>query len=841
MLRARRESTEVTFSKLSAICQNNGKLVDYINKKVDKTVSAWKRDKDHFKKLTWAEMDDSDLALDLDITLPPKDTKTDTSSLVIAATAPPTSAPVTATGISTITPLVEGSNDKKDKYDSFNPFDDKELIVSQIDENAADAAPVDVAANADIAGNTDKALDASMDTVDKQEEQEESMDIVEGCQMDEDDVTTNINTNTDTNTNPKDTSNPKTKKRPKTKRNRIRDKLRIVEQKVMKTSQIEQERTTKKKESQRLRMERAEQRKQEQHQMQRQKNRKYRSKQEEIRMNSDMEKELDLRRMKQRQIKAERKKQKINKDRKQPMIEVHKKLKKMEKLNQSELKKMEESLQKRFKNAANKRHKNMKQRKNSLIVPPEEMKVEDIDDSKYLDVSTLKRLSNKFLFIPRVVRKSAASDLYGHIEAFYEKTLLLLSPKNRQSTNSLKLEEIIKVWLSSTNSLNFKERKYDRDVLLVMNRLLCFDLNKLCMKTSKLMLKMLSSLTKNRMALELLAFKYTKQLLSFYKGCLEDYFHGNRGHQASKAVLPQLSSVLVRCLLNTFDVRNGGDRDYKRFKKHSQSLMLLNLYKSSFLVDIQDIEQCINHRILDGILNILVPIPVILKKHYAVNRAICDLMNHQIEQTQSVQIMQCLSNIMMVVDDDSKNNKRSVSLIGKCFQFGADLIASNSWNRTTMQGLVLKNNEKFQEIMIMFLEHICVHFKVDHDCIFEATKQCLQFVTMLTLEHSKEVQGLFDEELLQKLCNVPFYFMLQPKGQNVLFPAIIGVTFQNEDNLKVMQSSLDPKHLELWLKHKILSSSESDCNQKHKKMKHKKQEILLPSNMWSQCLQFYRV
>eukprot|EP01084_Bolivina_argentea_P313727 543330_1 len=60
----------ITFNKLMTICKKNGKLVDHINKKVGAKIKEWDTEKTNFKKLTWAEMDDSDLDLDFDITLP---------------------------------------------------------------------------------------------------------------------------------------------------------------------------------------------------------------------------------------------------------------------------------------------------------------------------------------------------------------------------------------------------------------------------------------------------------------------------------------------------------------------------------------------------------------------------------------------------------------------------------------------------------------------------------------------------------------------------------------------------------------------------------------------------
>merc|ERR1712157_327669 len=141
----------------------------------------------------------------------------------------------------------------------------------------------------------------------------------------------------------------------------------------------------------------------------------------------------------------------------------------------------------------------------------------------------------------------------------------------------------------------------------------------------KLLIKNLVLLTKNKNGLELLAFKYTSKLLLYYKHCLNEYFCKN--NIVYKSILPQISIILVRIFQNTsYDNTSSSDKDYKKFKKQTQSFLLLNLYKSSFLIKIssifklicknnnEQIELYINQRILDGILNILNQIPLILKK-----------------------------------------------------------------------------------------------------------------------------------------------------------------------------------------------------------------------------------
>merc|ERR1712129_291360 len=95
----------ITLKNLSKICKRNAKLVDYISKRVNNKVIEWNTEKDDFKKLTWAEMDDSDIELDFDIDIPLPAPSNLGESV-----------------------LSEGDQrDDKHKYDSFNAFDAEDI------------------------------------------------------------------------------------------------------------------------------------------------------------------------------------------------------------------------------------------------------------------------------------------------------------------------------------------------------------------------------------------------------------------------------------------------------------------------------------------------------------------------------------------------------------------------------------------------------------------------------------------------------------------------------------------------------------------------------------------
>jgi len=168
-------------------------------------------------------------------------------------------------------------------------------------------------------------------------------------------------------------------------------------------------------------------------------------------------------------------------------------------------------------------------------------------------------------------------------------------------------------------------------------------------------------------------------------------------------------------------------------------------------------------------------------------------------------------------------------------------------------GIILKNKMKTNKILSRFFEYINIHFNVNYDYIFEATKSVLNFITFSSM-NNKQIQDIFSFtdnnntlSLLYRICNVPFYFILQKTGQNVLFPALIAITYNNENNLNLMKNSLNTKHLTLWLKSNIYSTQKGKDKEQDKKNKNKNKNNLtdfttkFPSKMWSNYLEFYNV
>lgn len=985
---------DITFNKLSEICKKNAKLVDYINKKVDKTLFKWNGDKDNFKKLTWAEMDDSDLDLDLDIIIPPtpKDNKDNIDNGEDhndddqrEVTPPPNidtphhDKPITPLLTSNGSPIrIEGQSSTKNNLDSFNPFDDEEL--SRRDDNAADADPltdretdihepensvshsypgfpaIDVLNEGGItittSNNVEQTVVALINSTIKQKD-DENEEIIQSLQgkghskkskkskfksgkkqkekvskkskskvSEKDDssqisssyfVQPSSSTNSDNNKkdkkrkgkkdkvgNNKNDGNWSTVSRSKKKKKMMKGKLMFVQQKLLKrkkkmeeTEQKELEEAEKMKEQQRLRQQRAEKRKLEHQKMMKQKNKKLTSKLNKIKLNQNMEKVKRDNAIKQKQMRAEKKKQKIDKDKKKPSIKFDKKSTNLQKLNEKETKKAQQILDKRMNNAVINKRNQIRSRKNSLSIsvslsndpqnnsssqllnqpfpplPPKDdvnyLKIDKIgdedikmDETKYFDTNLLTRLSGKFLHIPRIVRKSSASDLYSQIEILYRDTNTLLSQKNSNNNNDL--EGILKAWLKNTAEINFKDRKYDKDVLLVVNRLIYFDVNTLNFKCCKLFIKNMIILTKNKIGTELLSFKYVSTLLTFYKKCLNEYFYKN--NQIYKSILPQLSILLVKIFQNSYidHPNHKNDKDYKKFKKQTGSFLILNLYKSSFIIkisslfksiccsmNINNINLYLNQRILDGILNILIQIPLTLKKHNNINGQICALINNQIESTNCMEIIPFTYKLINYLNDS--NHKKTLGVISKCFQFSTDIINSNNNNKIYFQNkIILKNKMKIYKILSLLLEHANIHFNIECDYILESIKSIFDFITFSTM-NNKQIQEIYNFSfsknqqlgitLIHRLCNVPFYFILQKQGQNVLFPALIAITYNNDKNLNLLKNSINPKHLQLWLKTNIYSDVYKDLLS----FNNKNNEFItkIPSKMWSNCLHFYNV
>lgn len=380
--------------------------------------------------------------------------------------------------------------------------------------------------------------------------------------------------------------------------------------------------------------------------------------------------------------------------------------------------------------------------------------------------------------------------------------------------------------------------------------MMCFDVNKLEPQSASSMLKALWSLTKNRMAMELLTYKYSATLLRFYKKCLSEYMEAitsksTKTIMAMKELIPSISVLLVRML--SIDSKpeklEKSDRDWKRFRKQSLSLLILTFYKSQIVLkmtavfqsisDGEHISQCIGDGVINSMLSILVQIPLTLKKHQNVNREVVDLVHGQLEQSECAEIIGFTFNVLSHCD---LKEKRTVNAVAKCFE-----CAVNLWNvdRNLMTKIVLKYQYKVHELLSCGITLIEDQFDAENHSILNAAKHILHFTSLLTLEQNPEIQKLLRSEsetnsLLHTLCRMPSYFMQQKKGRNLLFPAIIGLTFDDEAMLKLLDSVMNRKTLEQWLEG-LLSSTGNGKQKKRCPV-----AVVLPSRMWRECLAFYR-
>merc|ERR1712045_970663 len=112
-----------------------------------------------------------------------------------------------------------------------------------------------------------------------------------------------------------------------------------------------------------------------------------------------------------------------------------------------------------------------------------------------------------------------------------------------------------------------------------------------------------------------------------------------------------------------------------------------------------------------------------------INSQICGLINNQIEQTNCIQIINFIYKLMnySIISNIKDQNKRSLSII------------SNDSNQAILTKIILKNKMKLNKILSRFFEYINIHFNVNYDYIFEATKSVLNFITFSSM-NNKQIQ-----------------------------------------------------------------------------------------------------
>ena len=120
----------------------------------------------------------------------------------------------------------------------------------------------------------------------------------------------------------------------------------------------------------------------------------------------------------------------------------------------------------------------------------------------------------------------------------------------------------------------------------------------------------------------------------------------------------------------------------------------------------------------------------------------------------------------------------------------------------------------------------------------------MQFITAAAM-HSVAIQDMFrfiscdSPTLLTQLCRFPFFFFLNDEGKLSLFPTLIAVTFENEENLSVLAESIDTKHIRKWLQNRI---HDIEIEQKHGRPLEDGDRLFVekvPPKHWERCLQLY--
>jgi len=135
--------------------------------------------------------------------------------------------------------------------------------------------------------------------------------------------------------------------------------------------------------------------------------------------------------------------------------------------------------------------------------------------------------------------------------------------------------------------------------------------------------------------------------------------------------------------------------------------------------------------------------------------------------------------------------------------------------------------------VLLFISYCCLS-----NCPFQ---QCLRY-------------GDAKNNLIHKLCQLPFDYFIKEQSKKILFPTMIACTYQNEENLKVMNTVLNKKHLILFItkqchaKHKQsqTQTTQSQMNVRSSKDADNNHNIAyeleqrFPVNLWRSALHFYK-
>jgi len=312
-----------------------------------------------------------------------------------------------------------------------------------------------------------------------------------------------------------------------------------------------------------------------------------------------------------------------------------------------------------------------------------------------------------------------------------------------------------------------------------------------------MLLQCLLQLTQNKKCLDLVIFKYSLRAIKFYKHCLN----------ARMDLLEQTHALLIRMFDSALAREMSGDKEYKKFKKETVSLLLLNLYKAS-LIDVIAafiLKSDGNMKQMKMIWTLMHMLPLILRKHTNVNLPICDLIYAQLQSVDCLNVILSMHRLIKM-----KQDKHMLHVLSMNVKFATEMIHSLQSN---LHVIIAQNADMYRDIISFLLTNI-------------GSKIVFDFIAFSAL-NQRAVQDIFDKKLIEQLCK-----LTDVKGENVVFPALIGVSLNHCDNLKVIAASaLNVKHLYLWLK--------KNMNAKRKKGKQNQFIAMIPAKMWSNCLQFY--
>ena len=494
------------------------------------------------------------------------------------------------------------------------------------------------------------------------------------------------------------------------------------------------------------------------------------------------------------------------------------------------------------------------------------------DIERYYKSSVIDKGSIKYMAIPKLNNVSTiAKDQIHH---FYAKTSKFIGGK---SVNFKLLDDAMRELLKKTVEVNFEDMYYRNDVLLVINRLIQFDLSSMPFKCSKSMINLFVLYSVNSDGTLLLTIKYLKQLLLFYNECVYQYFY--QKNDSFKPVLPQISILLSRVIskINSNQSKYDNDAIYQQFKSHCIYFALLQVYNASILIKIFNFFKCINvnkeyldNNIYDTFLSILLPISDLLKQitfaddmmsrsndAFALN--VSKLIEEQLDLTKCGGILNFMSKLVFY---DLKNDKKKENEIDKYSSDSIILLNGSiaflncvcKINVQMVETHILEFEMEIYHIFIRLLEYTSANFMVetkrtDNEHIANIRELCKGLLELITFSafNNHKVQEMFrfiscdKPTLLKQLCQFPFFFFLNNEGKLSLFPTLIAITFNNEENLNVLAQTLDRKHIKVWLKKNIFEYIKQKKKKKDKEMdlSLKIFEQKIPRKHWPRCLELY--